>query len=309
MEIELSRQLKITHLRLIIAIGECGQLNLAAEQLAMTQPAASRMLADIENIFGTRLFNRHARGMTATLVGQALLRRARRLLLDFRDISREVDELKQGRRGQASVGAVTGAAVGYVIPAVQQLKAVSPGAEIQINVESSPVLMQGLLDGHNDFVLARLPAHLDAADFDISPAHTELVQLVVREDHPLADARQIPIADLKPYEWVIQTHRAPMRDAVDNAFIEAEVSPPTNVINTTSLLVMISFLVSSSAIAPLASEVANLLIGDRVKAKLKALDTRETIEVSPYYLIQMRNRSLSPVANRLKALITASLGN
>ncbi|MFC6668814.1 LysR substrate-binding domain-containing protein [Marinobacterium aestuariivivens] len=207
----------------------------------------------------------------------------------------------------ASVGAVTGAAVGFVIPAVQQLKAVSPRAEIHVNVETSPVLVRGMIEGINDFVLARLPPEFDANEFDIQPARTEAVRLVVREDHPLANGKEVSIRDLATYEWVIQTHRAPIREAVDNAFLAAGASPPENITNTTSLLVMIAMLVSSSAIAPLASEVADLLSGRQVAARLKVLQLREPIRMSPYYLLQVKDRRLSPIASRLKALVAAEL--
>jgi DNA-binding transcriptional LysR family regulator len=307
MEPALTRLLKINHLRLINAIAEYGQLGRAAEVLAITQPAASRMLADIESSVGVPLFERHAKGLTPTLIGRRTAQRASDILLELRDLSREIEELKHGKGGRASVGAVTGAAVGFVIPAVQQLKAVSPNAEIHINVETSPILVRDMIEGLNDFVLARLTQNVDINDFDIQPAHTESVRLVVRDDHPLADAAEVSIRDLTAYEWVIQTHRAPMREAIDNAFLTAGLQMPDNITNTTSLLAMIAILVSSSSIAPLASEVSDLLIGRQVGARLKVLSLREPIIMSPYYLLQMKGRRLSPLANRLKALVIAQL--
>lgn len=307
MDLGFARQLKLNHLRLIAAIAEQGQLGLAAATLAITQPAASRMLSEIERIVGSQLFERHAKGMELTLIGRALAHRAHSMLLELRDLTRDVEELKRGEGGMASVGAVTGAAVGFVIPAVQQLKAVSPRAEIHVNVETSPVLVRGMIEGINDFVLARLPPEFDASEFHIQPARTEAVRLVVREDHPLANAREVSIRDLATYEWVIQTHRAPIREAVDNAFLAAGASPPENITNTTSLLVMIAMLVSSSAIAPLASEVADLLIGRQVAARLKVLQLGDPIRMSPYYLLQVKDRRLSPIASRLKALVAAEL--
>lgn len=301
------RQLKLNHLRLIDAIAEHHQLGLAAAALAMTQPAASRMLSEIEGLVGAQLFERHAKGMSPTVIGRALARRAHGMLLELRDLDREMEELKQGKGGSASVGAVTGAAVGFVIPAVQQLKAVSPTAEIHVNVETSPVLVRDMVEGRNDFVLARIPPEFDANDFEILPARTESVHLMVREDHPLAGVRRVSLQDLAAYEWVVQTHRAPIREAVDNAFLAAGAPLPENVTNTTSLLVMIAILVSSSAIAPVASEVSGLLTGRRVGARLTVLKLREPIVVSPYYLLQVKGRRLSPLANRLKTLVAEEL--
>ena len=164
-----------------------------------------------------------------------------------------------------------------------------------------------MIDGHNDFVLARLPPDVDASDFDIQPANTESVQLLVREDHPLADVGEVALGDLDGYPWVIQTHRAPIRDAVESAFQGAGAKLPENITNTTSLLVMIAILATSTAIAPMASEVSSLLLGRQVGARLRVLQLHEPIVMSPYYLLQMRGRRLSPLASRLKSLVAGEL--
>ena len=307
MDIGIAKHLKISQLRLIAAIAEHGQIALAADELAITQPAASRMLADIEQRLQARLFERHPKGMQATLIGRALARRSHNLLVELRDLAQDVEELRRGDGGVTTVGAVTGAAVGFVIPAVRQLKAISPGVEVHINVASSDALVHDLAAGRNDFVLARLPHSVNPADFEVLPARTETLKLLVRQDHPLAHVDQVSLRDLSAYEWVMQSHRAPIREAVENAFLNAGAALPRNIINTTSLLAMIAILVSSSAIAPMASEVPDLLLGDQVGAKLRVLPLQGSIDMSPYYLLLAKGRELSPVANRLRKLVIAAL--
>ncbi|WP_409525806.1 LysR family transcriptional regulator [Nitrincola sp. MINF-07-Sa-05] len=307
MKSTLSKHLKINQLRLICAIAEHGQLSLAANEVAVTQPAASRMLSDIEQSIDAKLFERHAKGMELTLIGRRVAQRAHNMLVELRDLSRDVDEMKRGESGVVTVGAVTGAAVGYVIPSIRQLKAIAPKTEINVNVDTSDVLLRDLVAGKNDFVLARVMPQFDASDFEIRPAKSEDVRLIVREDHPLAHVKEVSLRDLVSLEWVMQSHRVPMREAVNNAFLSAGLQPPDNIINSTSLLVMISILVSSSAIAPMASEVSDLLIGRQVGTRLKVLQLREPIQMSPYYLLKMKGRQLSPVAERLMSLVEEEL--
>jgi len=307
MDIGLAKHLKLTQLRLISVIAEHGQLGIAADEMAMTQPAASRMLSEIEQTIGTRLFIRHAKGMEPTLVGQAVARRAHNLLVELRDLAREVGELKEGGGGTTAIGAVTGAAVGFVIPAIQQLRAIAPKAEIDINVDTSDILVRDLIAGHNDFVLARIPKQYDANEFEIYPARTESVTLVVRKEHPLANLDKVRVKDLAHFEWVMQSHRAPIREAVEAAFMEERAELPLSITNSTSLLALIAILVSSNAIAPMAREVSDLLVGHKVKADLKTLKLDKKIVMSPYYLLQMRGRQLSPLANQLKRLVLAEL--
>ena len=62
----LRRGLKLSHLRLLSALAETGQLGLAADRMAIAQPAASRLLAEVERITGQPVQLRTGRGITLT---------------------------------------------------------------------------------------------------------------------------------------------------------------------------------------------------------------------------------------------------
>ncbi|MEE3099167.1 MAG: LysR family transcriptional regulator [Pseudomonadota bacterium] len=301
-------RLKQAQLRLVAAIDAHRQLGLAAEALAMTQPAAARMWREIAAGVGARLFERHARGMHPTLIGRALARRARGLAQEMRDLAAEVDQLRAGRGGLVRVGAVTGASVGYLVPAIRQLKAAAPEVEVYVDVEPSDVLARGLAAGTYDFALGRIPVGMDPQEFDALPARPEAVDLVVRADHPMASARRLELAELTPYDWVMQSPGAPIRTAVETAFLAAGARLPRSIINTPSLLVMIALLSSSTAIAAMAREVNLLLSGPEVGARLTRLAVREEIVVAPYHMLTARRRRLSPAAERLRALVLHELG-
>ncbi|WEX07789.1 LysR family transcriptional regulator [Chelativorans sp. AA-79] len=300
-------RLKLSHFRLIAAVAEHGQMSPAAAALSMTQPAASRMLREIERLVGAPLFERHARGMSPTEVGRLLSRHADTLLTEVRAAIVEVEEFKQGKGGRVRVGAVTGAAVGYVMPAIQKLKATSPNADVHIDVAPSDALIRDLMAGHFDFVLGRVPPPFDPRDFMISSGRSEIVDLVVRRDHPRAGANAMSIIDLGGYEWILQSVGAPVRVAVERAFIDAGGSIPPNIIHTTSLLAMIALLVTSDAIAPLSREVSDLLGGNGGGLGLAILPIREALVVDPYHLLSLRSRPLSPLALRLKGLVVQEL--
>jgi DNA-binding transcriptional LysR family regulator len=296
-------RLQPKHFNLVRAIFELGQLNLAAVQLSMTQPAASRLLAETERIVGAEIFVRTPKGMEPTELGQALARRAEILLEEMREAMREVDAIKRGATGTVRVGAVTGGALGYIVPAIRALKIEARTADIHVDVAPSGALISNLVSGQFDFVLGRIPVGVDARQFDIRHARTEEVDLIVHQTHPLANATSLGMADLLHFPWVMQGPGAPVRQSVEHAFIQAGTSLPVDVVNTTSLLVMIAMIATSNAIAPLSQEVSDLLCRQTTGAGLCRLAIKMPIVVLPYHMISLKSRSMSTLASRLQDLV------
>ncbi|MCJ8141096.1 LysR family transcriptional regulator [Falsirhodobacter halotolerans] len=298
--------LKLSHLRLIAAVAELGQLQVAAAQLALTQPAASRMLADIERIVRAPVFERHPKGMTLTPVGRVLARRAQAMIVTMHDLEAEVDELRQGRSGAVRVGSVTGPAVGSMVPAIRQLRGHAPDAQVAVDVAPSGQLMRGLMAGDYDFVIARLTPDLRQSDFVMHPAGSEIVRFLARRDHPMSSQRGVSLEALSRYEWIIQERGTPVRHTVEEALALSGAPLPAHVITTSSLLVMMALLVDSNAIAPVSAEVVSLMTGPGM-GRFAALDVAGDMVVPPYYVIEVRGRQMSAIAARLRALVLAEL--
>ena len=114
----LRARLKTRQLMLLIAIGDEGNIHRAAEILNMSQPAASKLLKDLEDVLGISLFERLPRGMRATWYGETMIRHARIALSSLSQAGSELEALKTGRFGEVSVGAITGPALSLLPQAV-----------------------------------------------------------------------------------------------------------------------------------------------------------------------------------------------
>lgn len=301
MAVVLATRLALKHLRLIAGIAEHRQLSVAADALAMTQPAASRTLAEAEARVGAVLFDRHPKGMTLTDVGESLARRARNILEELNDASDEVERLRLGRGGVVRIGAVTGAAVGYVAPAIRQLKALAPDVELHIDVGTSDDLMAGLLALRHDMVLGRVPAGAPVQGLALHRAKGEEVRILAHAGHAFARRESIALAELSGQEWVMQGPGAPIRRAVEDVFLAQGVPLPRNVTNTSSLVMVLAMLQSPDVVTPVSQEVATLLTS--AQQELALLPVREPIHVAPYSLIILRERRLSPAATRCHRLL------
>lgn len=304
----LRNRLQLRDYRLVRAIYETGQLGLAAEKLSITQPAASRLLTGIEQLAGTPLFHRHPKGMTATPTGEIVAQGAAAILNSVEHTLRDASAIASGRAGSVRVGSVTGGAVAFVVPAIQTLKETAKGADIYVDVAPSHTLIERLVNGEFDFVLARLPGEVNTRQFSIRSGRPELIRFLVREGHPLSGRTNLTMSELSQHEWVLQPPNTPLRQAIDEIFVAQGLETPVETVITTSLLMTIAYLTSSDAIAPVATEVFELLGSGSFGGRAKALHLAGgDINVVPYHLISRKNHIMNPLANRLHDLVFSLL--
>lgn len=301
--------LKPAQLKLINEIAMCGQLQNAAEALAMTQPAASRMLAQIEDTMGAALFIRQPKGMEPTEIGRIILRRVRVILREMGSMAADVAALRDGSAGSVRVGAVTGPAVSSLVGAIRHIKQQTPRAEISVEVLPSRDLLRMLGAGELDFVLGRILPEFDSHQFHILPMQDERVTLIARSGHPLSRAAVVTFTELSVYEWIMQQRGAPIREAALQAFADAGLSEPANIVSSPSLLLTIAYLSQTDAVAPVSQEVAQLLIRPPVQARFVEIPIPREIHVPPYYLLHLKQRPLSALAARLRDQVARRSGS
>src|SRR4029077_14801309 len=92
--------LKLDQFRDVVAIAECGSMRAAARHLHAAQPVLARNLRNLEREIGGKLFERHARGMIPTPLGETVIAGARRVLDELRRISDSLAQI-EGKRTPA----------------------------------------------------------------------------------------------------------------------------------------------------------------------------------------------------------------
>lgn len=292
--------LKFSHMRMIVALEEQGRVSAAAQVLNISQPAASRMVAEMEAILEVKLCERLPRGIALTPYGSALARRARTILLEMSEADREIADLKTGKGGSVFVGAVTAPAMDLAMRAIREVRRLYPRMEITIQNETSNVLARELLASRHDFIIARIPEDLNPRLFESQVLGIERACLIVRRDHPLLRHAPASFERLTGYDWVLQPGGSLLRRTLESLFIARNVPLPDRIINTSSLLLTIVMVAQSDAIAPVAMEVANFIRAeDGLAGAVEILPVDAEIEVQPYSMIKVRNRALSPAAQLL----------
>lgn len=293
----LRRGLKFTHLRLLAALVEHEQISAAAAQLAMSQPAASRLLAEMETIAATKLYARHPRGVTLTPAGLKLAQWARRILHDVDAAEREIEEIDEGRRGSVSIGSVTGPALDLVLPVLKQIRVTHPGIIANVDVDTSDRLVDLLLAGSLDFYIGRVPRDADHSKFAARAVGPEPVSLIVRPDHPLTRATDLTLVDCVEFDWILQAPGGLLRHTVETYLLEKRVPLPARVLSTSSTLMTLALISQSNAIAPIARAVGSFFGGaEGMDGRIAVLPVAQDLSVSPYSILTLGGRKLSPAS-------------
>ena len=290
------RRMKPVQLRLLAELDQVGALGLAAARIGIAQPAASRLLAEMEALLGIALHERQGRGLQLTPVGQALARRAARIEIELADAARELAEAATGRAGVVRVGAVTGPALSLVMPTLIALQRELPEFRSEVTVATSVTLCELLREGRLDFALARL-----------SPGETQLsarvmagepLSLVVRRGHPLLVRPILSVDDLLAYDWVMGDDGTLLTQTVVGRLTELGLPQPKRRISTSSFLFTLALLNQTDAIAPLVRPVVDSFAGNP-SVPFVSLPIDLGLQVAPFSLVTRAGAQMTPSAQRL----------
>ncbi|HET9861926.1 MAG TPA: LysR substrate-binding domain-containing protein [Steroidobacteraceae bacterium] len=289
----LRAKLRTRHLLLLSAIGEEGNICRAAELLSMSQPAASRLLRELEEIIGAELFERRARGVKATWYGEALIRHARNALSSLTEAAAEIDALKAGRTGQVNIGSISGAAVDLVPRTILNVARDYPLVRVHVVVDSSKRLAQSLDDGDIDLMVGRLLADHDNSRFWFDRLGMEQVCAATRKGHALLDRQGLELSELVDVPWVVPPAGSMLRHRYESMFRNAGLECPARLVETESPMVLTRLLEKSDFVAILSREVHDYYAGHGLIAELPL---PLPSDMDPFGIITRKGWLLSPAA-------------
>lgn len=300
----LRTRLRTRQLLLAVALAEEGNIHRAAAALNMTQPAASKMLRELEEMLEVILFERLPRGVRPTFYGDALVRHARTVLGSLDQAQEELIALKAGRLGQVAVGAITSPGVRLLPAAVAAVKRMHANVRITIEIDTSNALIERLAQDKLDVVVGRLSAEHDKLQLRYEPLAGEPVKAVVRRGHPLLGRGEIALPEVQRSAWIVPPAGSVLRHRFELMFQRASLAPPANVVETAALLFITRAVEKSDMIAVLAEDVAHYYAEHGL---VETLPLAMECRMDDFGLITPAEKLLSPAANlMIDALRTAS---
>jgi DNA-binding transcriptional LysR family regulator len=242
-------RLRFRHLQLLDALGRTHNLRLAAEQMHITQPAATKILSDIETMFGAQLFERLPREMRPTDLGLLSVRYAGTALADLGKFVSEFGTLKNGGYGHLTVGAISASAAQVVAMGIREIREQRPQLVIKLVEQSSDQLATWLEEKKLDVMIGRLTEPRHQVLFDFEVLSEEPVWVVVGQHHPLLQRERLELADLGAWPWILYPQATAIRQLFDESFASAGIPAPIGMVETPSIFSTLELLQATDMIS------------------------------------------------------------
>jgi len=234
----LASRLKPRHLSFLHALQHHGSLTRAAAELAISQPAATKTLMELEDMFGAPLFTRSRHGLHATPLGRLALVRAQHLLQDLEQWGREVDALRAGHNAHLNVGAipfVSGSLLAQAIARINQRH----GVTVTLQRATTDQLLQQLERHEIDCIIGRASGGASARSIQHEMLYPQRPALIA---HPRLARRLLhdrpTWPELASMRWILPSPATPIGNMITELFVRAQVQPPEPIVETYSLEVI-----------------------------------------------------------------------
>jgi DNA-binding transcriptional LysR family regulator len=298
------RRLRLRHLALLTVLREQTTVRGAARRLSLSQPAVSKMLREIEDVFGAPLFERSRSGVAPNALGQAAIRRATVICNEVALTEDEVGALRSGASAVLRIG--TFSITSIATEAIARLRTVQPGVAVRIREGAVSDLLAKLLAAELDCVFGALAPDVLGAE-----TISELAAEVIREDrvsvvassaHRLARARKLQWRDLREETWVLQPHNSLVRRAFMAAYFDQGLAPPSAAVETLSPITMAALIrLDARLLGAMRSENVPL---EQSQGRLVVLPVTPVAPLPPLALFSRRTRAeRSPTLERFVAAL------
>ena len=262
-------RIKFRHLLCFLEIARQRSFAKAADALAVSQPAISKTLKELEEILAASLFERGKSGVSLTPAGLAFMRYAGPCVQALRD---GVNSLRGGEHeaGQVRVGVLSTVESLLIPEVVRRLHQHQAALVVSVATGPGAYLLGQLRVGELDLVVGRMTDSPDIQGLTFEHLYSESMCLVVRPGHPLLGAGAAALGRLGDYPLVLPTAGTTIRKHADSLFVQCGVTPSRQRLETLSPARSRRYVLSGDAlwVAPQDAVCLDLQRGELVELQL-----------------------------------------
>jgi DNA-binding transcriptional LysR family regulator len=295
-ESHISRRLRFRDLQVFLSVVQCGSMAKAANELGVTQPAVSEVVAGLEHAFGVRLFDRSPQGVEPTIYGRALLKRGVAAFDELKQGVRDIEFLADPTKGEVRIGCPDSLAGGILAPFIQKFCRRYPGVVINIEPVPWPTLELPELHARKlDVVMSRLskPKAEDpfGGEVEVEILFEDEAIIAAGANSRWARRRKITLADLRDAFWVGTSREALTRTLLDRTYEIANLPPPTMRVTTFSVQLRAHLLATGDFLTVMPKSMLKLNPECR---RLKELPVRLPSSAFPVVVVTLKGRTVPP---------------
>ena len=232
--------LEVRHLHTILALVDCGTLSRVAARVHLTQSAISHQIKQLEDYYGTPLFERKTQPLRLTPAGQRLYALAQSVVALVNEAERDIARVIQGQAGKLRIAVECHTCFEWLMPAMDEFRDNWPEVELDLvsGFHADPLAL--LHDDRADLVIVSEHKKVDGISYHPLFGF-EIVGLVSRL-HPLAEKDYLTPRDFANETLVTYPVPDDMLDVIRNFLRPRGIEPKRR---TAELTVAILQLVAS----------------------------------------------------------------
>ncbi|MDB6177707.1 LysR substrate-binding domain-containing protein [Paracoccus sp. Z330] len=225
------RQPTLRQIEVFKAVIETGTVSRAAETLHMSQPAASKLLSNLEADSGLELFERRRGLLVPTERGQRFYEEVDRIFTGLDQIGLAIDNLRNEERGRLTIGVLPALSGRFISSAIRSFSDVQPDVFISLHARSSSYLVDWMRSGKVDVCI--VAGRVDDPHIRAEPLLNMPMVCMIPLDHPLTALDHLCVADLADAPLVAFMHSSYTRHQLERIF-DAEDRRPRIVTEATT---------------------------------------------------------------------------
>jgi DNA-binding transcriptional LysR family regulator len=289
------RRLKLRELRILTTVVQAGSMGKAAAQLALSQPAVSKAIAEMEHTLGVPLLDRTPQGIEPTLYGGALLKWAAAVFDDLRQGVREIEFLADPTGGEVRVGSGEIMSAGLLPAVIDRLSRQYPRLIFTVTqAPGIPSQYRDLRERRVDLIFGRMMAPTEDDDMHAEVLFEDPLVIVAGASSKWLRRRSVDLADLIDEAWCLPTSSEHGTIGfIADAFRAQGLELPRYTVRSNSPHLYFA-MVHTGRFLTIAPASTLRLSGKRLG--LKALPLKFSIPLGPIGIVTLKKRTISPVA-------------
>jgi DNA-binding transcriptional LysR family regulator len=299
---QIGRRMRLRDLHVFSTVVRLGSMAKAAQDLGVSQPAVSEVIADLEHALGVRLLDRKPQGVEVTAYGAALERRSLAAFDELRQSIRDIEFLADPGVGELRIGCPESISAALLQPIVEEFTEKHPRVVLDVDSVNTLSFAQKLRDRKLDVVLARGGWPLEdphlVTDLNVATLFDDELVIAVARQSPWARRRKIDLAELRDERWILTSGDVWNYRVIAKAFRLRGIEPPAVSMKTISVQLRAHMTATGRFVTTFPRSV---LFFHAERFALKQLSVDLPDRTWPIKIATLRNRTLSPVVERFIA--------